>query len=413
MAEPQEEQKLPRPTTEQVSEPPAIVDDIPKKVRPAESNTAQHPGSIKNFLSTIGLCIITSVVTVVALLASGWVSPNVEQTITENREKIVLQEGEIVADVFKNVSPSTVAITTHATTASPVFGSSLQQSGAGSGVIISKDGYVLTNKHVIPAGTSQVTVMLADGREFNDVTVVGRDPFNDIAFLKIDGVSDLPAAAIGDSDLVEPGQKVVAIGNALGEFRNSVTAGIISGLGRPIEASDGLGSSEKLENLFQTDAAINPGNSGGPLVNLKGEVIGINTAIAEESDGIGFAIPINDAKGLIKTVLEQGKIIKPYLGVRYLTLTKEVAQQLGVSVSAGAYIDGSNGEPAVIAGSPADKAGLREKDIITKVGNKVLSESSGLASTLSRYAPGETVELTIVRDGNEQVVSVTLEAYPN
>jgi serine protease Do len=363
-------------------------------------------------LGLVALCVVSSAATAWLLLASGLVKPDATQTITQNRDKIVLQEGEIVADVFKQVSPSTVAITTVARTTDNFFGGASVEQGAGSGMIISKDGYVLTNKHVVPDGTQNVTVVLADGRQFTNVTVVGRDPFNDIAFLKIAGANNLPAAKIGDSGAVQTGQRVVAIGNALGEFRNSVTSGIISGIGRPIQASDGAGSSEQLENLLQTDAAINPGNSGGPLVNLSGEVIGINTAIAEQSQGIGFAIPINDAKGMISTVIAKGKIVKPYLGIRYVALTQETAKQLGLSVSAGAYINGSGANPGVIAGSPADKAGLHNGDIITKINGHQLSETSSLASALAQYVPGDQIKLTIIRDGKEQIVSVTLEAYP-
>lgn len=383
---------------------------------PKPTVTATRPRRQFNVLKPLGmvaLCIVSSAVTAWLLLASGMIKPDASQTITGNREKLVLQEGEVVSDVFKKVSPSTVAITTETSRASSRFFAPSVQAGAGSGIIISKDGYVLTNKHVVPEGTSRVTVVLADGRELQDVTVIGRDPFNDLAFLKINGQNNLPAAEIGDSGAVEPGQKVVAIGNALGEFRNSVTTGIISGLGRPVQAESESGdSSEKLENLFQTDAAINPGNSGGPLLNLKGEVIGVNTAIAENAEGIGFAIPINDAKGMIKTVLEKGRIVKPYLGVRYVMLTTEIAAELQLQIRQGAYINGSAEGSAVIKGGPADKAGLRERDIITKVNNTTLTEDKSLASTLAQFSPGDKLNLTILRDGKEQTIEVTLEPYP-
>lgn len=363
-------------------------------------------------LGVIAVCAATSAATVWIMLAAGWVKLDATQTITENRKKLVLQEGEIVADVFKKASPYTVAITTETPTLSRRMQQSVQE-GAGSGIIISRDGYVLTNKHVIPEGASRVTVVLADGRELEDVKIIGRDPSNDIAFLKINGVADLPFAELGDSAAVEPGQKVVAVGNALGEFRNSVTAGIISGLGRPIEAALDDSNSEKLENLFQTDAAINPGNSGGPLVNLKGEVIGINTAIAEQAEGIGFAIPINDAKGLIASVLREGKLLKPYLGVRYITLTREAATELGLSVFKGAFINGDAANPGVVAGGPGTKAGLKDRDIITQVNDVELTEATSLGNVLARFAPGDKIKLAVLRDDKTISVDVTLEAYPN
>lgn len=421
MVDSKEDQKISQVDNEstQINRPTEAVVEIGKKRR-GLPNIKVRPNISPNFrriaLKISGLfvlCAVTSGLTAWILIGSGWVGQNVSQGISENREKIVLQEGEIVADVFDSASPSTVSITTQAVATSSYYGAAGVQEGEGSGIIISSDGYILTNKHVIPEGSKNVKVVLADGREFSNVKVVGRDPFNDIAFIKIDGVTDLKAATIGDSGTVKTGQKVIAIGNALGEFSNSVTAGIISGVGRPIEASDGGGISEKLENLLQTDAAINPGNSGGPLLNLKGEVIGINTAIAESSQSIGFAIPINDAKSIIKTVLEQGKVVKPYLGVRYVTLNNEVAQQLGITQTTGAYVSGGEGEVTVISGSPADKAGLKQKDIITKVDDKQITETNTLSSALAKYAPGDKISLTILRNGQEQSVQVTLETYPN
>lgn len=367
---------------------------------------------LRRIFGIVVLCIATSAITAWMITGTGWFGQNASQAITENREEIVLQEGETVADVFENVSPSTVSITIQAVTSSSYYNTSSVQEGEGSGIIVSSDGYILTNKHVVPEGTSKVTVVLYDGREFS-AKVVGRDPLNDIAFIKVDGVSDLKAATLGDSDEVKPGQKVIAIGNALGEFSNSVTAGIVSGIGRPVEATDDLGGSEVLENLIQTDAAINLGNSGGPLLNLKGEVIGINTAIAEESQSIGFAIPINDAKGLLETVVKTGEVERPYLGVRYITLTTDTAKQLGVSQTEGAYVYGSDNQPAIVSGSPADKAGLKQGDVIKKVNDKAVDQTNTLASLLARYSPGDSVKITYERDGQEKTVDVTLDQYPS
>ena len=368
--------------------------------------------ALRRLMGTVLLCFVASFLGAWAFVGSGLVPLDATRTITQNRDKIVLQQGEIVADVFNKVSPSTVAITTQEVSNSNVFFGPQVLEGAGSGVIISKDGYVLTNKHVVPAGTTKVTVVLSDGKEYKDVKVVGRDPSNDLAFLKINGVSDLKPAILGDSSQVTPGQQVVAIGNALGIFRNSVTSGIISGIGRPIQASDGQGSAESLENLFQTDAAINPGNSGGPLVDLQGEVIGLNTAVAQSGEAIGFAIPINDAMGVIHSVLTQGKVIKPYLGVRYVTLNPQIAESLNLPISEGALVRASGSQPAVVAGSPAAKAGLRDGDIITRVEGRNITAEAGLASLLGQYNVGNKVELTVRRGNDDQKISVTLEAYP-
>jgi serine protease Do len=218
---------------------------------------------------------------------------------------------------------------------------------------------------------------------------------------------------LGDSDSVQVGQQVIAIGNALGQFRNSVTSGIISGKGRPIQADDGSGgSSEQLENLLQTDAAINPGNSGGPLVTLDGKVVGMNTAVSASGQAIGFAIPVNDAMGLINSVLKQGKIVRPYLGVRYISLDPSTAQQLNLSISEGAYVAPSTSSSAIVAGSPAEKAGIQAGDIITKVNNTAIDETHTLASSLARFMPGDKLTLTIVRGGKMQTVDVTLDPYP-
>jgi serine protease Do len=327
-------------------------------------------------------------------------------------------ESQLISAIAKKASPSVVSVNVTSRVRSG-FGVSSQQS-AGTGIILSSDGYIVTNRHVIPSGTQQVTVTLSDGTELERVEVVGRtgssDPL-DIAFLKVndtEGVT-LTAAALGDSSQVQVGDKVVAIGNALGQFQNTVTDGIISGYGRDIQAGDQSGGNvETLQNLFQTDAAINQGNSGGPLLNIEGEVIGINTAVAGDgAQGIGFAIPINDVKGLINSVLREGKLIRPYLGVRYITLTDDYAAEYDLPVKRGAYILPSNsGQASIIPGSPADKAGVREEDIITKVDGTAIDDRNNLTSLIGQKSVGDTVSLTIVREGKETSVDVTLQAAP-
>jgi serine protease Do len=337
-------------------------------------------------------------------------------------QQIISNESQLISSIAKNVGQSVVSVNVVSQSQQTNFfgfSSPLEEQGAGTGIIISEDGYVITNRHVVPAGTTNVSVTLSDGTELTDVRVVGRTSENDsldIAFLKINDKKgkQLKAAKIGDSSKMQVGDKVVAIGNTLGQFQNTVTAGIISGFGRSVEAGNSSGgSTETLQNLFQTDAAINEGNSGGPLVNINGEVIGINTAIAGgQAQNVGFAIPINDAKGLVNSVLTKGKLERPYLGVRYVALTDDYAYQYNLDVKRGAYIAPGSGQSSIISGSPADKAGLKEKDIITKINGTAVDETHSLTSLISQHKVGDVVTLTVIRDGKEQGIKVTLEAAP-
>jgi serine protease Do len=322
--------------------------------------------------------------------------------------KIVSPGETNIANVAAKVSPSVVSILTSARAAT--FGG-LQQTeeGAGTGIIVGKDGYVMTNNHVIDSADT-VSVVTADGTTYDNVKVIGRDPLNDVAFIKIAGVNNLPAAEIGDSSSIRIGQDVVAIGNALGQYQNTVTSGIISGTGRPVSAQAG-NNVESLTDLLQTDAAINSGNSGGPLVNMAGQVIGINTAVATNANGIGFAIPINSTKGVLKGVLENGKVSRAYLGVNYVAITPEVAKTYKLSVMKGAYVVAPQSGPAIVAGSPADKAGVKEKDIITKVNGIEVGDHGGVSSIIGQYGPGETVQLTVLRGGQTLTISITLGSY--
>lgn len=338
----------------------------------------------------------------------------------ESTRQTIIKEDQAVTNIVDTVGPSVVSVNvTSQGVQSSFFGGSrnVQQRSAGTGIIIDTNGIIVTNRHVIPAGTSSVSVTLSDGTELDNVQVIGRTSDSDtldIAFLKITEKKgkDLKAAKLGDSAQMKVGQQVVAIGNALGQFENTVTTGVISGFGRSLEAGDEQ-SSETLQNLFQTDAAINEGNSGGPLVNPSGEVIGINTAVAGDAQNIGFAIPVNDIKGLVTSVLRDGKLVRPYLGVRYVSLNDDAAFQLNIETKRGAYITpGSANQPSVVADSPAAKAGLKEKDIITKVNDENIDENNSLISRLGRHAAGDKVSLTIVRDGKEQKIDVTLEAAP-
>lgn len=340
--------------------------------------------------------------------------------ITKANQQQALNESELISALAKNVSPSVVSVdVTTTVTQQTFFGlRSGEQQGAGTGIIISEDGYIITNRHVVDGNANNVNVTMSDGTKYADVEIVGRtnegDPL-DIAFLKIKDTKGkkLPAAKLGDSSMVQVGDKVVAIGNALGQFQNTVTSGIISGFGRTVEAG-GFNSSESLQNLIQTDAAINEGNSGGPLVNIAGEVIGINTAIAGGgAQNIGFAIPITDVQGLIKSVLTKGRLERPYLGVRYVNLTDDYAYEFNLSVKRGAYITASTrGGDAIAKDSPAEKAGLKEKDIITEINGEKIDETHSLLSLISKHPVGEVVNLKIIRDGREQTIKATLEATP-
>lgn len=318
-------------------------------------------------------------------------------------------EGSI-AEVANTVSPSVVSIVSE-TRSTGYFGQSTTMASAGTGMIVTSDGYVLTNKHVVE-GTSANTIILDDGTTYEDVTVIALDPLNDVAFLKINNVQDLPTVTLGDSKTVNVGQQVIAIGNALGQFQNTVTSGIISGLGRSITATDAdESSSEDLFDMIQTDAAINPGNSGGPLVNAAGQVIGINTAVSTDSQGLGFAIPISSIKGMLNDVIKNGKASRAYIGIRYINITPDIAKEYDLPVSAGAYIYNSQTSSAIIKNSPAEKAGIKDGDIVSAINGTKIGQAGSLSSLIGEYSVGDTIQLTILRDGEEIGINVTLEAY--
>ncbi len=285
-------------------------------------------------------------------------------------------------------------------------GTEKREIGGGSGFFVSEDGLILTNKHVVSDEDAEYTVLTNDGKKY-DAKVLARDSVQDLAVLKI-SASDLKPLKFGDSDSLKLGQTAIAIGNALGEFRNTVSTGVISGLYRKITASDGSGNSENLDGLIQTDAAINSGNSGGPLLNLKGEVIGINTAIVSGAQNIGFAIPINKAKRAVDSVKKSGKILTPYLGVRYFVIDDQVAEKENLLVKRGALIRGGQDGPAVLVGSPAEKAGLMAEDIVLEVNGIKVDENNSLSELIQKYLVGDKISLKILRAGKEMLVSATL-----
>lgn len=289
----------------------------------------------------------------------------------------------------------------------------LSEVSSGTGFIVTADGLVVTNKHVVEDDTAQYVVILDDGTEL-DAEILDKDTLNDIAIIQITGdderISDLPTLEFGDSDLISVGDPVIAIGNALGEYSNTTTVGIVSATGRKILASGGLSGTESLVNLIQTDAAINPGNSGGPLLNLAGEVIGMNTAVDISAAGLGFALPSNDVAMVLKSYQEFGRIVRPFVGVRYVVVQPGLQKRLGLGVDHGVYLigDAAAGEPAVVEGSPADKAGLQEGDVILSVEGVDLSSTYTLSNAIAGYLVGETITLEIWRDGKTLSVELTL-----
>lgn len=364
---------------------------------------------------------IFAVLIVIAVLAGGaggfvagrfFVNPS-----TKIETSVIEAEGDVIAKAADNIGASVVSIVTEQTNTTnsimSLFGGSQSYTtqAAGTGVVVSGDGHVITNKHVIPDTTTKVTIVLRDGTEYDNVEVVDRDPTNDIAFLKINDVKGLTYAEIGSSSDLKIGTKVITVGNALGEFQNTVTAGIVSGLNRSITVNNsGSMNGETLSDLIQTDAAINSGNSGGPLVTYDGKVVGITTAVASGADNIGFAIPSDSFNNSIKSVISKGKIEKPYLGVYYTMITKAIAKDKNLIVENGAYIGYGNQKPTV-DGSPADKAGLQAGDIIIKINDEELTEQNTLSSVISRHNAGDKVTLTIMRDGTEITIDLTLDVY--
>jgi serine protease Do len=284
-----------------------------------------------------------------------------------------------------------------------------QKVGGGTGFIVSSDGLIITNKHVVSDPKAEYTVYLNDGRKFK-AEVLALHPTDDLALIKIQA-KNLPTLILGDSDKVKIGQFVIAIGNALGEFQNTVSFGVISGLRRSITASDQSGNVERLEGLIQTDAAINFGNSGGPLINLKGEVVGVNTAIAGGAENIGFAIPINRAKKMIEEVKTKGKIDVPFLGIYYILINEEVQKKFNLPVDYGAYVY-REGQSAIIPNSPAELYGLRDKDIILEMDGEKITPQNSLAQIIMKKSVGQKVNLKVLRGKETLNIYVILGSLP-
>jgi len=287
-------------------------------------------------------------------------------------------------------------------------GTEERQIGGGSGFFVNADGMVVTNRHVVVDTDASYTVITHDGKK-HEARVIARDSVLDIAILDIDS-SSYPHLSFADSRDVKVGQSVIAIGNALGKFEGSVSAGIISGLSRNITAGGIFGQTEILEGVIQTDAAINPGNSGGPLLDLNGRVIGVNVAMAQGSENIGFAIPTNDVSAIVDSIKETGEIQRPFLGVRYVKVTEEIQKRFDLPVHTGVLLIGdADYGPAVVPNSPADKAGLQEGDIITAIDGEEITSDRSLAHSIRNKAVNETILVTIIRNGEQITKHITLE----
>lgn len=374
--------------------------------------------SFKRFLFALFLITLAGISALTGALAGGvavfsvmrqtqtTLPVNVSQEIpVSNPETITISNTDLETDItaaVDKVGPAVVTVVGVVPGQMTFFGPTGDSEVSGSGVFISADGYLLTNNHVIE-DTESVYVILADGTEL-PAKIVNTDPFADLAVLKVDG--EVPAVAVlGNSDALKPGETVIAIGSPLGDFKNTVTVGVISATGRSIETDSGY----VMEDLLQTDAAINQGNSGGPLVNLAGEVIGINTLIIRGSgynsavaEGLGFSVPSNVAAVIAGQIIEKGYFSRPYLGVNWQAINPRIASRYGLPVDYGAYVS------QVQAGSPAAEGGIQEGDIITEIGGTPIDEETSYVNALFEHQPGEQVVIKVARGTKVIELTVTL-----
>jgi S1-C subfamily serine protease len=414
-AEPRSDWAAPRWTEPEPNPPtPEHWFEPASRARVEPVTAQQRSAGIGTVVSTAFLAaVLASGGTLVALSATGALdrtapATTVDPNSTTVNQPITINESSAIVNVAARAGPAVVQIRTgeevdpNATT--------IPAQGVGSGVIFDSNGWILTNRHVV-AGSTTVTVELKDGTEFGG-TIYGIDTLTDLAIVKIDATG-LTAAAIGDSDGLRVGQLVVAIGSPLGTFSNTVTSGIVSAKGRTIRTEG-----SQLNNLIQTDAAINPGNSGGPLLDATSAVVGINTAIARDSTGIGFSIPINLAKPLMEQAINGQPLARPYIGIRFVRIDGQRAKDLNLPLNAGAYVRilDSNEQPtdqdAVESGSPAASAGIQTGDILVSINGKAIDQEHPLDTLLTQFAPGETVTIEIVRDGQRSTATVTLGTRP-
>jgi S1-C subfamily serine protease len=397
------------PTPERWYEPAPVTE-------PVAPSVARRRGAGARSLVAVSLlsAVLASGGTVLALGAAGALDRPISAPTTAlgtnvgSPLPVTIDESSATINVAAKVSPAVVRITVTGSSDAGNLGV-IPETGVGSGVIFNSSGWILTNRHVVQGGET-FDVELKDGRVLSG-KVYGIDTLTDLAIVKVDA-TDLPSAAIGESDALEVGQLVVAIGSPLGTYSNSVTSGIVSAKGRTITTD---GSSKPLTNLIQTDAAINPGNSGGPLLDAQGNVVGINTAIATNSNGIGFAIPIDVARPIMAQAVAGETLARPYLGIQFVSITRQLADEENLSVQAGALVRGSdqNGSPGVQPGTPAADAGIKDGDIILSVEGKIIDDGHPLDATLTQFSPGDAVSVEILRDGQHITLEVTLGTRPS
>ena len=381
---------------------------------------ASRPGGFRTIVAAAVLsAVLASGGTVVLLDATGALNPRTipgspSGGASSAHQPLNIDESSAVIDVATKVSPAVVRITASGTSTDPL-GGTIPESGVGSGIIFDAAGWILTNRHVVRTsnGTiaSQLTVELKDGTQYPG-RVYGIDTLTDLAIVRIDA-KGLPSATLGSSSDLKVGQLAIAIGSPLGTYTNSVTSGIVSATGRSVVVETGV----RLNNLIQTDAAINPGNSGGPLLDAAGNVIGINTAVAQGSNGIGFAIPVDIAKPILSQALAGEQLARPYIGVRYEGIDVQLKLDKHLSVDRGALIGpgtdaAGNTQPAITPGSPAEKAGLQSGDIVVSIEGQAIDTEHPLDAVLAGYAPGQTIHLSILRGTTTLTIAVTLGTRP-
>lgn len=365
--------------------------------------------------SALPIAIVLSVAAI-AYAAGLFFAP--ASQVTADNLRLDDQEATILA--IKKVTPSVVSILVadnieyasyDYSTGQRTMVKEKVEKGSGTGFIISADGLILTNKHVVEIAegkSAEYRIITSTGKQYF-AQLIGKDPINDLAVLKIFD-KNLPIVDLGDSDKLETGATVIAIGNSVGRYKNSATKGIVSGLGRNLTASDSKGNAEVLDNIIQTDADINLGNSGGPLIDLAGKVVGINVAIDQTGSGLSFAIPINDAKTVVRTVKEIGRIVRPRLGVRHVMITPEVVLDKKLSRNSGAYIESPDGI-AVVPGSPAYAAGIKAGDIIIEINGVKIEGKNTLLSLVQKYKPGDRLSLKIARGAETITKEVSLDEF--